>query len=342
MVEELADVWSGMFDDFVARFAGRFGRVESRRRMVSCLRGLLSEVERENGWMLAEAAGDTGHQGDAAAAVEPLPVGRGCSACDVRDAVVEHIGDPVRGVLIFDETGFLKKGVRSAGVGRQYSGSAGRIGNAQIGVFLAYGSSRGRELVDRELYLPKDWTSDRERCRAAGIGDDVEFVTKPDMGLRMLQRAVGTAQPHRSHGHRLLHLLLPSRDFARRARPSRGIEVDGRGVLPEREERNGTRSLPSPRLRGVVLAHNPLHGRSCLSRYRAGRGKKGDPHTRSNQPLIPVTVNEARRIFNRISSPVRHSIQHLLAWSLWRRKSQARARIRHYKRRGHHGVSLQY
>lgn len=193
-MEEIADGWSGLFDDFVARFAGLFGRVEPRRRMVSYLRGLLSETERKNGWTLAEGAGDTGPQGmqrllnyylwDADALRDK-----------VRDAVVEHIGDPVRGVLILDETGFLKKGVRSAGVGRQYSGTAGRIENSQIGVFLAYGSDRGRALIDRELYLPKDWISDRERCRAAGIGDDVEFATKPDMGLRMLQRAVDSGIP---------------------------------------------------------------------------------------------------------------------------------------------------
>lgn len=114
---------------------------------------------------------------------------------DVRDAVVEHIGDPERGILILGETGFLKEGVRSAGVGRQYPGTAGRIENSRIGVFLAYGSDRGRALIDRELYLPKDWTSNRGRCQAAGIGDDVEFATKPDMGLRMLERAVESGIP---------------------------------------------------------------------------------------------------------------------------------------------------
>jgi SRSO17 transposase len=162
--------------------------------MVSYLRGLLSETERKNGWTLAEAAGDDGPQGmqrllnhylwDADALRD-----------DVRDAVAEHIGDPDRGILILDETGFLKKGVRSAGVARQYSGTAGRIENSQVGVFMAYGSGKGRALIDRELYLPKDWTSDRERCRAAGIGDDVEFATKPDLGLRMLKRAVESGIP---------------------------------------------------------------------------------------------------------------------------------------------------
>ncbi|WP_327248777.1 IS701 family transposase [Streptomyces sp. NBC_01320] len=194
MQEEITDGWSDVFDDFVARFAGRFGRVESRRRVVSYLRGLLSETERKNGWTLAETVGDDGPQGmqrvlnhyvwDAEALRD-----------DVRDAVVELLGDPEQGILILDETGFLKKGVRSAGVARQYSGTAGRIENSQIGVFLAYGSEKGRALIDRELYLPKGWTSDRERCRAAGIEDDVEFATKPDLGLRMLQRAVEAGIP---------------------------------------------------------------------------------------------------------------------------------------------------
>ncbi len=97
---------------------------------------------------------------------------------DVRAVVVEAIGDPEGGVLIVDKTGFLKKGTKSAGVGRQYSGTVGRIENSQIGVFLAYASPRGRALIDRELYLPRLWTDDRERCRAAGIGDEVGFATK--------------------------------------------------------------------------------------------------------------------------------------------------------------------
>jgi SRSO17 transposase len=113
----------------------------------------------------------------------------------VRDAVVEVIGDPDRGVLIVDETGFLKKGTKSAGVGRQYSGTAGRIENSQIGVFLAYSAPRGRALIDRELYLPKDWTSERERCRDAGIADTVGFATKQVLAQRMIERAVEAAVP---------------------------------------------------------------------------------------------------------------------------------------------------
>jgi SRSO17 transposase len=108
---------------------------------------------------------------------------------DLRDYVVEHLGD-AGGVLVVDETGFLKKGTKSAGVKRQYSGTAGRIENCQIGVFVAYASPRGHGLVDRELYLPQSWTEDRPRCQKAGIGDSVEFHTKPQLARRMLARTL--------------------------------------------------------------------------------------------------------------------------------------------------------
>jgi len=113
---------------------------------------------------------------------------------DLRDYVVEQLGDR-DGVLILDDTGFIKKGVRSAGVQRQYSGTAGRVENCQIGAFLAYASPRGHALIDRELYLPETWTADRERCRAAGIPDQVEFATKPRLGMAMLERAFAAGVP---------------------------------------------------------------------------------------------------------------------------------------------------
>jgi hypothetical protein len=107
---------------------------------------------------------------------------------DVRDHVVEHLGAP-DAVLILDDTGFLKKGLRSAGVQRQYSGTAGRVENCQIGTFLAYASPGGHALIDRELYVPESWTGDRDRCRSAGIPDGVEFTTKPRQAMAMLERA---------------------------------------------------------------------------------------------------------------------------------------------------------
>ncbi|WP_207944384.1 IS701 family transposase [Actinomadura rubrisoli] len=181
--------WSAGFEAFVGRFAGRFPRVEARRRMVSYVRGLLSETERKNGWTLAETAGEAGPEG-----MQRLLNFYSWDTCgvrdDVRDVVVECLGDAQQGVLIVDETGFLKKGKKSAGVARQYSGTAGRIENSQIGVFLAYASSAGRALIDRELYLPKEWTGDRERCREAGVPDEVAFATRPALAQQMIERAV--------------------------------------------------------------------------------------------------------------------------------------------------------
>src|SRR6266568_4934807 len=113
----------------------------------------------------------------------------------VRRYVVRHLGDP-GAVLAVDETGFLKKGKMSAGVARQYTGTAGRVENCQVGVFLAYAAPDGsRALIDRELYVPEKWTGDRDRCRAAGIGDDVAFATKPKLAEKMIGRASEAGVP---------------------------------------------------------------------------------------------------------------------------------------------------
>jgi SRSO17 transposase len=186
--------WSASFSVFAGRFAARFSRVEPRRQMVAYLRGLLAEVERKNGWTLAETAGEAGPQG-----MQRLLNFYAWDADgvrdDVRDAVVVALADAERGVLIADETGFVKKGTKSAGVARQYSGTAGRIENSQIGVFLAYASDRGRALIDRELYLPKEWIADRDRCAAAGIPNDAGFATKPELAQLMVERALAARIP---------------------------------------------------------------------------------------------------------------------------------------------------
>jgi SRSO17 transposase len=189
----LVESWEDGLVELFARVAGRFSRVEPRRRAFAYVRGLLSGLERRNGWTLAEQAGDGSPDGMQALL---------CSPCwdadavrdDVRGYVVERIGDPA-GVLIADETGFVKKGRRSAGVQRQYSGTAGRTENCQIGTFLCYASGLGRALIDRELYLPKSWTEDRDRCRAAAVPDEVQFATKPQQARVMLQRAVAAGVP---------------------------------------------------------------------------------------------------------------------------------------------------
>jgi SRSO17 transposase len=116
---------------------------------------------------------------------------------DLRSYVTAAIGDP-SGVLIPDETGFLKKGMMSAGVARQYSGTAGRVENCQVGVFLAFAvPGGGRALIDRELYLPQSWTDDRDRCQQAGIPDDRQFATKPELARQMIERVIGAGMPFR-------------------------------------------------------------------------------------------------------------------------------------------------
>jgi SRSO17 transposase len=194
-VAKQAQVWADGLVELHERIRPRFGRVEPRRRALGYLRGLLGALERKNSWWLAEQAGELTPDG-----MQRLLNGAGWDADGVRDDlreyVVDHLGDPAA-VLVLDETGFLKKGTHSAGVARQYTGTAGRIENAQVGVFLAYATLAGVALIDRDLYLPKVWTDDHERCRAAGIGDQVAFQTKPQLAQAMLQRAVETRVPFR-------------------------------------------------------------------------------------------------------------------------------------------------
>ena len=187
-----AEGWARGLDELVARLAPRFGRVEPRRRLLAYLRGLLAPLGRKNGWQLAEAAGDRTPDGmqdflgrvrwDADAVRD-----------DLRAYVVEHLGDP-DAVLVLDETGFVKKGTKSAGVQRQYSGTAGRVENCQVGVFLGYASRHGRALIDRALYLPEGWAGDPARRAGAGVPAAVAF-TKPKLGAAMLERALDAGVP---------------------------------------------------------------------------------------------------------------------------------------------------
>ncbi|AKL64348.1 IS701 family transposase [Streptomyces sp. Mg1] len=177
-----------MFDQVMARIAVRFGRVEPRATARAYLLGLLSSVERKNCWQLAEQVGHA----------RPGPMQRllryarwdaDAVRDDLRAYAVEHLG--ADGVLVVDETGFLKKGRASAGVQRQYTGTAGRIENAQVGVFLALATERGRALIDRRLYLPEhSWSDDPERRIAAGIPETVQFATKPRLASEMIAAAL--------------------------------------------------------------------------------------------------------------------------------------------------------
>jgi SRSO17 transposase len=179
--------------DIERRLAPYFERAEPRQRALAYLRGLLSPAERKNSWQLAEVSGDATPYAFQhllrRALWDPEAVRE-----ELRRYVLQHLEDS-EAVLVIDETGFLKKGRYSAGVARQYSGTAGRIENCQIGVFLGYASQLGHTLLDRELYLPQEWTNDRERCRQAGIPDDRRFATKPELARQMLARAFATGLP---------------------------------------------------------------------------------------------------------------------------------------------------
>jgi SRSO17 transposase len=183
----------------IERIAGglrpRFRRGAAHRHVIAYVRGLLSDVERKNGWQLAEHGGYS-HPRTIQRVLDRSRWDADAVRDDFRAYVVGHLGD-AGGVLVVDETGFLKKGTHSCGVARQYSGTAGRIENCQIGVFLGYSSARGRAGIDRELYLPREWVEDAERRAAAGVPDTVAFRTKPQLALGMIERALEAGVPAR-------------------------------------------------------------------------------------------------------------------------------------------------
>ncbi len=197
--DELATIerWPDAFGELHGRVARRFLRPEVRERARRYLAGLLGSLERKNGWQMAEQMGEMGPQG----AQRLLNAARWDADAvrdDLREYVVEHLGEEQSGVLVVDETGFLKKGEKSVGVTRQYTGTAGRIENAQVGVFVAYASEKGAALVDRALYLPREeWADDPLRREEAGVPEEVRFATKGELAKEMLGRAFEAKVPAR-------------------------------------------------------------------------------------------------------------------------------------------------
>ncbi|MFD1660888.1 IS701 family transposase [Streptomyces caeni] len=179
----------------MARVAGRFARVEPRRRARAFVLGLLADLPRKNCWTIAQHAGDASPVG-----MQHL-LGRASWNADqvrddIRDFVVEHLRDE-ESVLVVDETGDLKKGTATVGVQRQYTGTAGRIENSQVAVYLVYAAARGHAAIDRALYVPRSWTEDPDRCRSAGIPSGLVFATKPQLAARMVGRALDAGTPAR-------------------------------------------------------------------------------------------------------------------------------------------------
>jgi SRSO17 transposase len=220
VMDEAAD-WARGLDELVERIAPRFRRIEPRRRVRAYLQGLLAPIERKNGWQLAENAGDRTPDG-----VQDFLARMRWDADQVRDDlqayVIAQLGD-ADAVLVLDETGFIKKGTKSVGVQRQYSGTAGRIENCQIGVFLGYASRHGHALIDRALYLPEVWANDPARRDAAGVPAETVFATKPQLGRQMLARAFAAGVPCRW----VTGDSVYGADYALR----RSIEKSGRGYV---------------------------------------------------------------------------------------------------------------
>lgn len=251
--------------DFHGRFADLFARSEPRDRSQAYLRGLLGGVERRNGWQLAEHLGESTPDG-----TQRLLNATHWSASTAPDRLVtfcaETFGDP-EGILVFGETGFIKKGDKSAGVQRQYTGTAGKRENCQIGVFAAYVTDRAHVLVDRALYLPESWTEDRDRCREAGIPERVTFRTKPRAALRM--------------HHRLVRLGLPIGWVT-------GDEVYGDNpVLRAGLERRRTRYVLAISSTSEVWPEAPI-----VVTPTAVPGAKGRPRTRPTVPAPSVPVSK--------------------------------------------------
>jgi SRSO17 transposase len=282
----VAECWDGDEDDVAIvrggaaaldrlheRIAHRFGRAEVRARVRRYLRGLLARVERKNGWQLAEAIGEAGPQG-----VQRLLNAAAWDADAVRDDLrayaVEHLGEEASGVLIVDETSFLKKGARSCGVAPQYAGTIGRSANAQVGVFLAYASSRGHAFIDRALYLPRSWTKDRARCTQAGVPREVTFATKVELAKRMLARAFTAAVPAgwvvadsfygRAHGFRRW-LEAEERPHVVGVLPAQVVEREGRRQRAQALAANLPATAWIPRSSGLGSQGERVHAWACVA-----------------------------------------------------------------------------
>jgi SRSO17 transposase len=246
------------------RIGGLFARSEPRARSLAYVQGLLSGCERKNGWQLSEWMGEA-----APYAVQHLLDRARWDADEARDRVRRYVLEELcspDAVLIVDETGFLKKGRHSAGVKRQYSGTAGRIENSQVGVFLCYAGATGAALVDRELYLPQEWVADGPRCRQAGVPEATEFATKPELARRMIERALDADAPcgwvaaDEVYGNdRKLRRWLEERHLAYVL----AVASDHRLRWPDREQR---------RVDAIVRSLPAL----AWERHSAGSGSKGE------------------------------------------------------------------
>jgi len=244
------EIWTDAFEEVCQRIGPCFAQVQTRQRAQAYLRGLLSSVERKNGWQLAEEAGETTPY-----AMQYLLDRAVWNSEQLREVLCTYVKEQLAdasAVLVIDETGFLKKGRKSVGVQRQYSGTAGRIENCQLGVFLTYASQAGHTLLDRELYLPKIWTQDAARCREAHVPAEVSFATKPELAARMLARtldggisAAWVTGDTVYGSHRPLRAVLEARQQAYALAVPRREHVQVQGEQTPRRVDHVARGLPA-------------------------------------------------------------------------------------------------
>jgi SRSO17 transposase len=416
--------WLDEFGALMDRIRPRFARYEPWRHAAGLMLGLMANLERKNCWTIAEERGDVTPYG-LQHMLSRASWDEDAVAANMRDYVTTAFADP-DAVLVVDETGDVKKGAATVGVQRQYTGTAGRIENSQVAVYLTYAATRGHALIDGRLYLPKSWTDDPPRRVCAGVPDDVEFATKPTLAQRMIadaldagvcaswvagdevygaDTALRSACRHRGIGYVLNvacnhHVVtaqcrvdalvagMPTFGWQRLSAGagSKGLRlyswllIDITSTLPGHEwimvrRNDSTRELayyrcwsphPVP-LRTLV----GVAGRrwTIEESFQAAKGQAGlDEHqvrtwtswrrwvilsmlamaflavTRANEHantttqhgLIPFTLNEIRRLFDKLVLARTATEDTIWAWSLWRRKHQATARYHHYQRRSEH------
>jgi SRSO17 transposase len=271
------EIWKGLFEEVCERIGPLFERSETRERVKSYLQGLLSPIKRKNSWQLAEEMGDPNPYG-----VQYLLNRARWDSDKMRDIVLKYVCEKLgdeNGVGALDETGFLKKGDKSVGVQRQYSGAAGRIENCQIGVFLSYTSIYGHTLLDRSLYLPKSWIQDQGRCDEANIPEEVKFATKPELAIQLINRALDAKIPIRWFvGDSVYGRSRKLRAFLEKRRKAYALAVPSNEQVVKKEK--------PQRVDAIAAALTP-NDWQCLS---AGAGSKG-PRL-YNWAVVPLSVAE--------------------------------------------------
>lgn len=415
------DGWLDEFGTLMDRIRPRFARYESARHAAGLMLGLLSNLERKNCWTIAQERGDVTPHG-LQHMLSRASWDEHAVAGDVRDYVIAAFADP-DAVLVVDETGDLKKGTATVGVQRQYTGTAGRIENAQVAVYLTYAAARGHALIDGRLYLPKSWTDDPSRMARAGVPEDIEFATKPVLAQHMIAAALDagvlaswvagdevygadsalrSACRDRGIGYVLAvacnHYVVTAQsrvDALVAGMPTFGWQrlsagagskgprlyswllIDIASTLPGHEwimvrRNDSTQELAYYRCWSPHPVPLPVLVRVAGRRwtieesFQAAKGQAGlDEHqvrtwtswrrwvilsmlamaflavtcanerdgTPTPHGLIPFTLNEIRRLFDKLILTRTATQDTIWAWSLWRRKHQATARTCHYRRR---------